>query len=217
MDPTTESLLAVAASALSSVDDSAEGEMSDDPDGTFLLKRGATFAEYEEAREQHRAQMIDGDLWLFAPASSGHQGAALELGTLLAPARERADGSGWVILPDINLQLGPRSVYSPDLAGWRRSRMPVRLDATYFELVPDWICEILSPSTRRFDLGQKRATYAQAGVEHLWFIEPKIQTITVFELVGGDYRLIASAQEADRVTLAPFLEDVLNLSSLWRR
>lgn len=216
MDPTTESLIAIAHAALS-FERSEGGEMSDDRDGNYLLKGDATFAEYEEAREEHRAQLIDGDLWIFAPASGGHQSASIELGTQLAPERDRVDGSGWVILPDINLRLGPRNVFSPDLTGWRRSRMPSRPDSTYFDLVPDWVCEILSPSTRKFDLGTKREVYGKAGVAHLWFIEPAIQTITLYGLVGDKYALIGSAQENDMVALAPFLDTTLDLGKLWRR
>ncbi len=191
--------------------------MSDDRDGTYLLKRDASLADYEEAREEHRAQLIEGDLWIFAPASDGHQGAAIELGTLLAPERERVDGSGWVILPDINLRLAPRNVFSPDFSGWRRSRMPTIPEITYVELVPDWVCEILSPSTRKFDLGTKREVYGKAGVEHLWFIEPRTQTVTVYGLVGSNYALIGSAQESDIVALAPFQGTTLDLAKLWRR
>jgi Uma2 family endonuclease len=216
MDPTTESLLAAAESALSSFEETEEVDMSDDPDGTFLLKRDATIAEYEEARDKHRAQIIDGDLWLFAPASVKHQIASIELASLLTPVRDPVDGSGWVILQDINLKIGTRHVFSPDLSGWRRSRMPTAPDVTYVELVPDWICEILSPSTRRFDMGKKREAYANAGVEHLWFIEPKIQTVSVFGLVGDGYRLVGSAQEDDNVPLAPFLDIALNIAKLWR-
>ncbi|MFN0249319.1 MAG: Uma2 family endonuclease [Kofleriaceae bacterium] len=191
--------------------------MSDDPDGVFLLKRDATIADYEEARQEHRAQIIDGDLWLFAPASGPHQVSSIELGSLLAPVRDPIDASGWVILPDINLRLGSRDLFSPDFTGWRRSRMPVIPEATYFELAPDWVCEILSPSTRRFDLGKKREVYAKAGVEHLWFIEPKIQTLSVYGLVGSGYQLIGSAQENDQIALSPFLDLTLDLSKLWRR
>ena len=216
MDPTTESLIVIAARALSSREES-EVEMSDDPDGVFLLKREATLRDYEEARDHHRAQIIEGDLWVFAPASSGHQVSSIELGGLLEPARARVDGSGWVILPDINLRLGSRNVFSPDLTGWRRSKMATIPDTTYFDVVPDWICEILSPSTRRFDLGKKREVYARAGVEHLWFVEPKIQTVTVYALAGGDYRLVGSAQEDDHATLAPFADLDLDLGKLWRR
>ena len=115
MDPTTESLIVIAARALSSREES-EVEMSDDPDGVFLLKREATLRDYEEARDHHRAQIIEGDLWLFAPASSGHQGASIELGTLLAPERDRVDGAGWVILADVNFKLGARNIFSPNLS-----------------------------------------------------------------------------------------------------
>jgi Uma2 family endonuclease len=215
MDPTTQSLTAAAIARLSS--EHEEMEMSDDPDGVFLFKRDATLADHEVAREEHRAQIIDGDLWLFAPASLVHQISSGELFTSLLPVRDPVDGSGWVIAQEINLKLGPRSVFSPDLTGWRRSRMPSIPDVTYVEIVPDWVCEILSPSTRRFDLGKKREVYAKAGVEHLWFIEPRIQTVSAFGLVGSGYQLIGSAQEDDRIALAPFLDLILDLAKLWRR
>jgi Uma2 family endonuclease len=191
-------------------------EMIGSRNGALLLKRAATIADHEESSDR-RAQIIDGDLWSFAPPTMDHQVASMELGTLLAPERDRVDGTGWVILPSIGLKLGPRNVFLPDLAGWRRTRMPTVPDVTYCELAPDWVCEVMSSSTRPFDLGKKREVYATARVRHWWFIEPTIQTVSIFELVGSGYQLIGSAQEDDRIALAPFLDLTLDLSKLWRR
>ena len=70
-----------------------------------------------------------------------------------------ADPGGWHLAIEPELHFGA-DVLVPDLAGWRRERMPVFPDAPFFDLAPDWVCEILSPSTRRFDLTEKRALYA---------------------------------------------------------
>lgn len=216
MDPTTESLLAASARALSSVSD-IKKIVSDDPDGNYLLKRGATLADYEAACDEHDAQIIDGDLWIFAPASSGHQQAAGVLSALLDPARRQMDETGWVILPDINLRLSPGQLYSPDLTGWRRSRMPERPDVTYFDLTPDWVCEVLSRSTQRFDKGRKREEYAKAGVKHMWLVDADRKMIDVFDLASdGIYRFTASASADDKLVLSPF-DFELDLSRLWAR
>ena len=62
---------------------------------------------------------------------------------------------GWLIVNEPELHLSD-DVVVPDIAGWRRLRMPVYPPGAYVTLAPDWVCEVLSPSTRKFDLGQKR-------------------------------------------------------------
>ena len=69
------------------------------------------------------------------------------------------------------LHLGSHVVV-PDLAAWRRERLPALPDTAWIEVAPDWVCEVLSPSTERYDRGEKRAIYADAGVRHVWHIDP---------------------------------------------
>ena len=96
---------------------------------------------------------------------------------------------GWWIIDEPELHLA-EEILVPDLAGWRRERMPEFPDTAYFTLAPDWVCEVHSPSTRKIDLHEKRLLYAQAGVRHLWFVDPTESTLEAFELRDGEWVLI---------------------------
>ena len=102
----------------------------------------------------------------------------------------------------------------PDLPGWRRERMPDYPDAAYFTLAPDWVCEVLSPSTRKLDLHGKRPIYAREGVEHLWLVDPADRTLDALELREGQWVLIAGAKDADPVCIRPFDAVTFNLGDL---
>ncbi|HEY4119509.1 MAG TPA: Uma2 family endonuclease [Byssovorax sp.] len=58
------------------------------------------------------------------------------------------------------------------VAAWRVEHMPRMADVPFFTLAPDWVCEILSPSTEKHDRGKKMRHYAKAGIGHLWLVHP---------------------------------------------
>ena len=103
----------------------------------------------------------------------------------------------------------------PDLAGWRRVRLPRLPDTAYFELAPDWICEILSPSTARLDRTDKLAIYAETGVSHAWLVDPDARTLEVLTLTGGKWLLEQTYKDADPVSAPPFEVHTFALSVLW--
>ena len=103
----------------------------------------------------------------------------------------------------------------PDLAGWRHERMPAVPDDPYFTLAPDWVCEILSPATRQFDLEEKRPIYAREGVGHLWFVDPAARLLEAFALVNGDWTPAGRAEDAAPVSLPPFEAVSFPLDALW--
>ena len=103
----------------------------------------------------------------------------------------------------------------PDLAGWRRERMGEYPDAPAIELAPDWVCELLSPGTRRFDLTEKRALYGTQGVGHLWLVDPEAQTLEAFELRADAWVLVAALKDDEEVRVAPFEAAGFPLSALW--
>ena len=121
---------------------------------------------------------------------------------------------GWWILDEPELHLG-EDVLVPDLAGWRRERMPTPPETAYFGLAPDWTCEILSPGTRRTDLTEKRDIYGAKGVRHLWLVDPAARTLEAFELRGGAWTLIAALKDAEEVRIPPFDAIAFPLSALW--
>ena len=112
------------------------------------------------------------------------------------------------------LHLGS-DVLVPDSAGWRRSRMPALPDTAYFQLAPDWVCEILSPSTASLDRGKKLAIYGREQVRHAWLVDPIARTLDVLELNAGRWRRLGTHAGSDVVRAEPFTEIELELASLW--
>lgn len=103
----------------------------------------------------------------------------------------------------------------PDLAGWRRERMPALPDTAYFLLAPDWVCEILSATNRAHDLVHKRPICAAAGIAHLWLVDPVEQALEAFALDNGHWRLIAAVEHHDAVCIPPFDAVTFRLADLW--
>jgi Uma2 family endonuclease len=103
----------------------------------------------------------------------------------------------------------------PDLAGWRRERMPQIPDVPYFELAPDWVCEVASPSTAKLDRTKKTRVYARAGVSHLWIVDPVARTLEVFRLVDGRWTLVAAHADEETVRAEPFDAIELSLAGWW--
>jgi Uma2 family endonuclease len=93
--------------------------------------------------------------------------------------------------------------------------MPALPETAYFEVVPDWVCEILSPSTRAFDIGEKRAIYARHSVAHLWQVDPDARTLEAFALEGGRWVLVETLTDTAEVALAPFDAIRFALADLW--
>ena len=93
--------------------------------------------------------------------------------------------------------------------------MPELPDTPYFMLVPDWVCEVLSSSTRKVDLHEKRPIYGREGVRYLWFVDPIDRTLEAFELHNGQWLLIASAKDGEPVSVPPFDAISFSLGDLW--
>lgn len=128
--------------------------------------------------------------------------------------RGRGGPGGWWILDEPELHLGA-NVLVPDLAGWRRERMPTVPDTAWFELAPDWICEVVSPSTGRLDRTAKMPVYAHASVASAWLVDPLQRTLEVFALRDRHWVLIAAHAENERVRAEPFAAVELELGALW--
>ncbi len=121
---------------------------------------------------------------------------------------------GWWILKKPEIHLGEH-VLVPDIAGWRRERMPALPETAWFELPPDWVCEILSPGTARIDRVEKLPIYAGAGVRHCWLVDPDLRTLEAFENREGKWLLLDAFENDDRVRIAPFEAADLELATLW--
>lgn len=178
--------------------------------------RPATYQDVLDAPPNMVAEIASGRLHLHPRPAQRHSGASFAMaGELFRPFRGGPDDpGGWLFGMEPELHLGD-DILVPDLAGWRRERMPSFEDAAFFTLAPDWACEILSPSTRRFDLGEKRALYGQHGVAHLWLVDPDVRTLEAFTLAGGKWVLDATFQDGDEVRAAPFEALGFSLGTLW--
>ena len=178
--------------------------------------RRATYQDVLDAPPHLVAEIIDGDLRLSPRPAAVHSSVASALGEELGPPFKRGRGGpgGWIILDEPELHLAD-DILVPDLSGWRRERLPSVPDAAYFTLVPDWICEVLSPSTEKMDRAEKLAIYATHGVRHAWLVHPRNRTVEVMRLEGGKWLTLAVHHDDQKVRAEPFDAVELDLSVLW--
>jgi len=163
-------------------------------------------------------QIIDGHLHATPRPGLDHANAASVLGMELNPFHGGGGGpqrpGGWWILFEPELHLGA-DVLVPDLAGWRRERVPRRPRGPYFTLAPDWVCELLSPATVVLDRVKKKRIYAHEGVSHLWIVDPEAHTLEAHRRAGEFWQEITSFAEDDRVRAEPFDSVEIELARFW--
>jgi Uma2 family endonuclease len=181
-----------------------------------MKKRKATYDDLLELPEHLVGEIIDGELVVSARPAMPHTRAASDLGTLLGgPFRFGKDGpGGWWILDEPELHLHA-DVVVPDLAGWRKQRMPSPPDEQYLELPPDWACEVLSPSTAKHDRRGKMKIYARERVEYLWFLDPIARTLEIYRWQEHSYFVLGVQGKDPKVRVEPFDAIELNLEDVW--
>ena len=162
------------------------------------------------------AEVLYGVLYTHPRPAGPHAKAASILGMDLGGPFDRGRGGpgGWIFLDEPELHLGEHTVV-PDIAGWRRERLPRLPDTAYIEAPPDWVCEVLSPSTQRIDRTDKLTVYAAFGVSHAWYVDPTAHTLEVFELIAGRWTLAATFKDAEAVATPPFATHTFSLDVLW--
>jgi Uma2 family endonuclease len=181
-----------------------------------LLKNKATYADLIEVPDNFVAEMFDGDLYVSPRPAIRHAHAASVLGgKLMEPFHNGRNGpGGWVILHEPELHFG-NDVLVPDLAGWRRERLPEAPDEAYITLAPDWVCEVLSPSTEPLDRGKKLRVYAREDVAHVWLVDPLRRRLELLSLESGRWRALAVHEGRAGARVAPFDAIELELGELW--
>jgi Uma2 family endonuclease len=180
----------------------------------------ATYEDLQAVPSSMVAEILGGVLHVNPRPAAPHATASSVLGGELGPPffHGRGGPGGWVILDEPELHLGADpDVVVPDLAGWRRARMPEIPDTAFFTLAPDWVCEVLSPSTEAVDRGEKLALYARERVGYAWLVDPLIRTLEVFRLDGGGWRLVGTWHGDAGVRAEPFDAIELPLAALWVR
>lgn len=181
-------------------------------------KRHATYEDLCAVPEHLVAELIGGDLYTSPHPALPQVRASSSLGALLVEPFDigRVGPGGWVILHGPELHLG-RDVLVPDLAGWRRERMPKLPDAAAVELAPDWVCEVQSPATAALDRMRKMPIYLRVGVTHLWLIDPQVQMVDVFRSQDARWSLLVTLEGDTLARIEPFDAIELDLSLLWQR
>ena len=178
--------------------------------------RAATYADIEALPPNIVGEILFGELVTHPRPSPRHAAASYSLsGELAGPFQKGRGGpGGWVFFNEPELHFGPHVVV-PDLAGWRRERLRSYPETAYFELAPDWVCEVLSGSTERRDRTSKRRIYAEAGVGYLWLIDPRFQLLEAFVHTDGHWLLIGTWSSNDKVSVPPFDAISISLADLW--
>jgi Uma2 family endonuclease len=181
-----------------------------------VKKRRATYRDVIDAPEHMVAEIIGGELRLTTRPGGPATAAASALGEELGPPFKRGRGGpgGWLILDEPELHLEDE-IAVPDLAGWRRERLSLAPDAPFITVPPDWICEVLSKSTERFDREEKMPLYASSGVQHAWLVHPRRRSLEVFRLCDGQWVMIAIYRDADRARIEPFDAIEIDVAVLW--
>ncbi len=181
-------------------------------------KRRATYEDLESVPPNCVGEIVAGELYVSPRPASPHARAAVRLGALLEVSFDIGEGGpgGWVILVEPELHL-EKDALVPDLAGWRRERMPEMPHTAAFTLAPDWVCEVLSPSTAVLDREKKMKAYAREGVGHLWLVDPLQQALEVYRMEGRRWSQQGHWSGSATVHAEPFAVLPLKLATLWAR
>ena len=176
----------------------------------------ASYQDVLDAPPNMVAEVLAGTLHTQPRPASRHAWASSIIGGSLVNPFGRGQGGpgGWWIVFEPELHLGD-DILVPDLGGWRRETMPDYPDAAYFSIPPDWVCEVLSPSTRRIDRHEKSEIYAREGVSHMWFVDPDAKILEVFELREHRWVLLSTLADDEPVSQPPFDAITFPLDALW--
>ncbi len=182
-------------------------------------RRRATYDDLLQVPDILIAEIIDGELITSPRPAFPHARATSAIVQDLAPFDRRPGGpggpGGWWILFEPELHLGA-DVLVPDLAGWRRERMPVLENVPYCELAPDWVCEVVSPATARLDRVRKMPIYAREQVSHFWLVDPLVCTLEVYRLEEQRWVVVSTHDDAEGVHAEPFAAIELDISRWWQ-
>ena len=179
-------------------------------------RRKATYEDVLAAPEHLVAEVIDGELYTHPRPAAPHAEAASVLSMDIGSPFHRGRGGpgGWIILVEPELHLDP-NILVPDLAGWRRERLPEVPKEAFMTLAPDWVCEVLSPGTALLDRRRKMPIYARERVPHLWLVDPIVRSLELYLLEGERYVHLGTFGENERVRAVPFDAIELELEALW--
>lgn len=181
-------------------------------------QRGATYEDLLAVPDTKIAEIIHGELHVNPRPAGPHAVCSSFLGMDLGQPFQRGRGGpgGWWIVDEPELHLGEH-ILVPDLAGWRRERLPVYPADPFVTLPPDWVCEIVSDSSRGVDRVRKLPIYAEFEVHHAWIVDPEKETLEIFRLEKKHWVLIGTHEGEAAIRAEPFDAIALELGGLWDR
>jgi Uma2 family endonuclease len=186
-------------------------------DAARKLDHPPTLADIDALPPHMKGEILDGVFYAMTRPRGVHQNVAGEVAAALRPPFQRGRGGpgGWIILPEPGIALPSAPEVSPDLAGWRRTRLPSVPSDRAIALVPDWVCEVLSHNTRRYDQHIKKPFYARVGVGALWIVDTDAQVVTASLLDNGRWVEVGVWSDETDARIPPFDEVPLNVGEWW--
>jgi Uma2 family endonuclease len=163
-----------------------------------------TWEDIVQLPETEQPELIDGRPFARATPRGSHGRIVTQLAVQIGRADGPDLGDGWWISVEPAIRLAPHSIVGPDLAGWRRSRLPELPDDWPLDVRPDWVCEVLSPGTARYDRSTKANLYAAAGIPWYWLVDPGERLVEVLQLDGDKWRIHGCFGDDQTLRLPPF-------------
>ena len=180
-------------------------------------RRAPTIADREALPSDVKGEIIEGVLYTMTRPRAPHQSTAGDIfADVHGPFRRGRGGpGGWWILPEPGIELPETPEIAPDIAGWRRERLPVLPEDTSITVVPDWVCEVLSPTTRRHNLLIKKPYYARIGVPFHWLVDLAARTVTAYQLESSRWVELGVWGDERDARIEPFAGVALDVAGWW--
>ena len=174
------------------------------------------YAEFLDLPSNMVGEIINGALHAHPRPARPHGRTAGELFSDIHSrfSRGRGGPGGWIFIPEQELHFGPHIIV-PDISGWKVERYPAHETTPFSTVPPDWLCEVLSPSTQALDRLHKLKIYAEFGVRHCWYVDPIEHNLEVFILSNGTYLVGPTFTDDDPVTAPPFEAHTFELNAFW--
>jgi Uma2 family endonuclease len=171
-------------------------------------RKSATYADLLALPAETRAEVLGGQIVVSPSPLPRHSKAQGSARRFLGGPFDDDDGhggpGGWWIFVEVDVKLGPHDIVRPDLAGWRRERLPNPGSVRPIEVVPDWVCEVLSPSTAAYDRILKRRLYASSRIPYYWLIDPELRALEALQLREESWVELGVYDDTAKARIAPF-------------
>ena len=181
-----------------------------------VIERPATYEDLLKVPDHLVAEIVDGELFASPRPGSPHAYATGALHAELYRRLQRGDGCSpdWWFLIEPELHLGAE-ILVPDIAGWRKVNMPRVPNVVWFDIAPDWVCEVVSVKTARLDRIRKLPAYARQGVPHAWIVDPVAQSVEVYRRQDEHMLQFSTHEGPELIRAEPFTPCELDLNDLW--